>query len=89
MAWRVEVAARAARQIRKLSPDDARRIRDYLRTRLDGIEDARRLGKPLKGSALGDFWRYRVGDYRILAELHDDRLVILVIEAGHRREVYR
>jgi mRNA interferase RelE/StbE len=47
------------------------------------------LGKPLTGELLGDYWRYRVGDYRIVVEFHDDRLEILVIKIGHRREVYR
>ena len=89
MAWRIEVAERAARQIGKLSPPDAARIRAYLRDRLAPLDDPRQAGAPLRGSEPGSYWRYRVGDYRILCELRDDELLVLVIEVGHRRSIYR
>lgn len=89
LAWKIEITERAAKQIKKLGASDAKRIRDYLRNRIAPLEHPRQLGKPLQGPELGSYWRYRVGDHRILCELHDDKLIVLVVEAGHRREVYR
>ncbi|MEA2888015.1 MAG: mRNA interferase RelE/StbE [Bradyrhizobium sp.] len=63
-------------------------VLSYLRTRIAGSGDPRRLGQPLTGDRQG-LWRYRVGDYRIVAAIEDDRLVVLVVTVGHRREVYR
>lgn len=87
MAWRIEITESAARQVRKLGPTGASRIRDYLRDRIAPLQDPRQLGRPLRNSELGAFWRYRVGDYRILCELRDDELLVLVIKVGH--PVYR
>ena len=89
MAWRVRVAERAARQIGKPDPPDAARIRAFLRDRLAPLDDPRRAGAPLRGFAPGSYWRYRVGDYRILCELREGELLVLVIEVGHRRSIYR
>jgi mRNA interferase RelE/StbE len=60
----------------------------YLRERIAGAEDPRRFGQALTGDAKG-LWRYRVGDYRIVAAIEDDRFVVLVVTVGHRREMYR
>ena len=89
MVWRIEVAERAARQIGKLDPPDAVRIRAFLRDRLAPLDDPREAGAPLRGFGPGSYWRYRVGDYRILCEVRDDELLVLVIEVGHRRSIYR
>ena len=86
--WRVEFDRAAARELRKLGNEAERRVLAYLRTRIAGGGDPRRLGQPLTGDRQG-FWRYRVGDYRIVAAIEDDRLVVLVVTVGHRREVYR
>jgi mRNA interferase RelE/StbE len=86
--WRVEFDRAAARELRKLGTEAERRVLTYLRTRIAGSDDPRRLGQPLTGDRQG-FWRYRVGDYRIVASIEDDRLVVLVVTVGHRREVYR
>ena len=61
----------------------------FLLERLANLENPRSLGEALQGRHLGEFWRYRVGDYRIVCKIQDDHLVILVIKVGHRREVYR
>jgi mRNA interferase RelE/StbE len=53
------------------------------------MENPRSIGTALHGQRLGEFWKYRVGDYRLIARIEDDRLVILVIKVGHRRDVYR
>ena len=89
LAWRVEITLAAARQIKRLGQPEAARISKFLRTRIAALDDPRRFGKALRGSDLGELWRYRVGDYRILCELQDHVLTVLVIEVGHRREVYR
>lgn len=89
MAWTVEINDNALKQLEKLGKTEARRIRDYLRDRIAPQTDPRQLGKALIGSKLGALWRYRVGDYRIICDLQDDKLVVLVVEIGHRREVYR
>lgn len=89
MGWTVEINDNALKQLEKLGTPDARRIRDYLRDRVAPLEDPRQLGKGLTGAKLGELWRYRIGNYRIICDLQDDRLVVLVVEIGHRREVYR
>ena len=86
--WRVEFDRTAARDLRKLGVDAERRVLRYLRERIAGSQDPRRSGHALTGDRKG-FWRYRIGDYRIVAAIEDDRFVVLVGTVGHRREVYR
>ncbi|MDR3792366.1 MAG: type II toxin-antitoxin system RelE/ParE family toxin [Terracidiphilus sp.] len=93
MAWTIEYTATARKQLRKLDRQEARRILDFMDERVgrDGNprSNPRSTGKALKGPLLGEFWRYRVGDYRILCDIQDNKLCVLVIEIGNRREVYR
>lgn len=89
MAWRIEFAESAAKQLRKLDPQVAKRILAYLRDRIAPLEDPRSLGEALRGKDLGDFWKYRVGDWRIIADVEDGVMLITVIRLGNRREVYR
>ena len=89
MVWTIEFDERAEKQLSHIGNTDALRIRKFLRERIQGTEDPRRTGKALVGTTFKNLWRYRVGDYRILCNLQDNRLVVLVIEIGHRREVYR
>jgi mRNA interferase RelE/StbE len=89
LAWTIEVDERAARQLGKLDRPDALRIRNFLRDRLGTLDDPRQLGKALQGSKLGNLWRYRVGDFRIICDLQDTRLVVLVVSVGNRRDIYR
>lgn len=70
-----------------MDKQNAKRILDFLDQRVAVLDDPRTSGKPLKGD-LGVFWRYRVGDYRVLCEIQDDKLVILAALIGHRKEVY-
>jgi mRNA interferase RelE/StbE len=86
--WRVESDRTAARDLRKLGVEAERLILRYLRERIAGSNNPRRFGHALTGD-LKDLWRYRVGDYRIVASIEDHRFVILVVTVGHRREVYR
>ncbi|HYA40015.1 MAG TPA: type II toxin-antitoxin system RelE/ParE family toxin [Syntrophobacteraceae bacterium] len=85
MAWRISFTPRAERDLGRIDPQNARRINRYLRDRV--APDPRALGEPLKGQ-LREFWRYRVGDHRILAKIEDEQLLVLVVKIGHRSEVY-
>jgi len=89
MAWKIELDSAAERELDKLDPQAARRILTFLRDRVALLEDPRSIGEALKGSKLGAFWKYRVGDHRIIASIEDHALRILVIRIGNRREVYR
>jgi mRNA interferase RelE/StbE len=89
LAWTIEVDERAARQMGKLDRPDALRIRNFLRDRLATLDDPRQLGKALQGSKFGNLWRYRVDDFRIICDLQDTRLVVLVVGVGNRRDIYR
>jgi mRNA interferase RelE/StbE len=88
LAWTIEYADSARRQLRRLDKAIARRIVDFMDERIASSNDPRSLGKALKGS-LGDLWCYRVGDYRILCDIQDGVLKVLVLQIGNRREVYR
>ncbi len=85
MAWKVEFQKSAAKQLRALDRPIQQRVLTYFRTRVLAADDPRQLGKALTGG----LWRYRIGDYRAICKLEDERLVVLVLEIGHRREVYR
>jgi len=89
LAWRVEFDDGAKRDLEKLDKPIALRIARFLRERVGQLDDPRSIGEALKGSRLGDFWRYRVGDYRIICALENQRLLVLVLRVGHRREIYR
>lgn len=90
MSYRVEYSEDAVFFLEKLSrknPDDALRIYNWIGKNLEGCEEPRRTGKALSGQFKGS-WRYRLGDYRILAEIHDDVLLIFIFGIGNRRNVY-
>jgi len=89
MAWKVELDPAAERELDKLDPQMARRILTFLHSRVAVLDDPRSIGEALKGSKLGEFWKYRVGDYRIVSSIEDGALRILVVKIGSRREVYR
>ena len=89
MAWRIEQTATAVKQLGKLDKSEAKRITTFLRERLAPAEDPRSVGKALSGPQLGTYWRYRVGDYRIICDIQDKALRVLVVAIGNRRDVYR
>lgn len=89
MAWRIEIDDAAKKDLAKLDKPLAKRITTFLRERVAVLDDPRSIGEALKGSKLGDFWKYRVGDYRIISSIEDGALRILVIKVGNRREIYR
>jgi mRNA interferase RelE/StbE len=89
MTWRIEFDPAAAKELGKLGREPAQRILKFLSERLAKLDDPRSIGEALKGSRLAAFWKYRVGDYRIIADIEDGALTILVVRIGNRREVYR
>lgn len=89
MAWSVELAQSAERELDKLDPPRRKRILKFLDERVATLNDPRSLGEALHGSRLGEFWKYRVGDYRLICKIEDARLVVLVLRVGHRKEIYR
>ncbi len=89
MDWQVSFDPAAERELKKLDPQIARRILKFLFERVAMAADPRRLGAALKGSRLGEFWKYRIGDYRAIVRIEDRVMLVLVVRIGNRREVYR
>jgi len=88
LAWTVEISNIAEWQLQTLDRSIQKRILDWLDDRIDGCKNPRHFGEPLKGDLAG-FWRYRIGDYRVLCEIQDEMIVVLVLAIGHRREIYK
>ncbi len=88
MAWAIEITEGAKKELDKLGHVEAKRILNFLVTKLASSENPRLPGSALQGARLGSYWRYRVGDYRIICDIQDNRLVVVVVRVGHRREVY-
>jgi len=89
MAWKVELSSQALKALGQLDAQVARRILTFLHDRVASLDDPRSIGEALKGSRLGEFWKYRIGDYRVISSIEDGALRILVVKIGNRREVYR
>jgi mRNA interferase RelE/StbE len=89
MAWKVELSAEADRGLARLDAQHRRRILTFLQERVANLDDPRSIGQALHGSRLGEFWRYRVGPFRLICKIQDNRLVVLVLRIGDRREIYR
>ena len=89
LAWQIKFDDASLKDLAKLDKPVAKRIVQFLRERVAVLDDPRSIGEALKGSRLGIYWKYRVGDYRIIANIEDGALRILVVRIGNRREVYR
>ncbi len=89
MAWKVELGRDAEKALDKLDKPVVQRILKFLYERVAPLDDPRSIGEALKGSQLGEFWKYRVGDYRIISRIEDGELCILVVRLGNRRDVYK
>lgn len=85
--WHVKYTGKALKQLKKMNKFDATVLVTWITNNLEGCDDPRRFGKGLTANRSGE-WRYRVGDYRILAIIENDRLVIEVFSVGHRRDIY-
>ena len=89
MNWSIELTPKADRQLNRLDPQIVRRINRFIFQRIALLEDPRSIGEALKGTEFGELWKYRVGDYRIIASIEDKLVRILIVRVGNRREVYR
>ncbi len=85
----VSISDKARKELAGLDTPVRVRILDFLQNRLEPLADPRSIGQALKGNKYGEFWKYRIGDYRIICRIEDDVLTILVFSIGHRREVYK
>jgi mRNA interferase RelE/StbE len=89
MAWKVELDPAIERDLDRLDKKVARRIIKFLYERVTRIDDPRSIGQALQGSKFGEFWKYRVGDWRIICKIEDERVTVLVLRIRHRSKVYR
>ena len=88
LTWTVEFDDAAAKELRKLDRQAQQDILSYLREHISTAEDPRRFGRALRGDLVG-LWRYRVRDYRMICSIEDDKLVVLILRVGHRKNVYK
>ena len=89
LVWIVEFDPDAIKDLKKLDKPIQQRIYGFLLDRLAQMDNPRDLGEALAGAKLGAYWKYRVGDWRIICDLQDQRIVVRVLRVGNRREVYR
>jgi mRNA interferase RelE/StbE len=88
VSWEYKLSEKAIKQFKKLDKQATKQIFSYLDERIIGTEDPRQSGKQLKGE-LNNIWRYRTGDYRILCQLQDKVFIVLILEVGHRKNIYK
>jgi mRNA interferase RelE/StbE len=89
MVWRIEFSPLAERNLSQLDRQVAQRILKFLHARVARLDNPRSIGEALKGSKLGEFWKYRIGDYRVIANIDDETVRIIVVRLRNRREIYR
>lgn len=88
MVWQIEFTETSVKQLKKMDRTVAKRIVEFMKIRIAAQQDPRLSGKALQGKSFGTYWRYRVGDYRIICDIQDQKLIVLVVEVGHRKDVY-
>lgn len=88
MAWQIEFDQAAVDDLNKLGHQERERILVFLKKRVSNLEDPRSIGEALEGGVLGGYWKYRVGDYRIITSIEDVRILIVVLRLGHRNKIY-
>lgn len=86
--YRIEFTKTALRSFKKMDKTNAKILLQWIKNNLDGINDPRALGKSLQGN-LSTKWRYRKGNYRIITEIKNDKLIILIVDIGHRKDIYK
>jgi mRNA interferase RelE/StbE len=89
LVWTIKIDDAAKKDLTKLDKQVASRIINFLRNRVAELDDPRSIGEALTGSKLGNFWKYRVGDYRLIGSIEDENVRILIVRIGNRRDVYR
>ena len=89
MVWQIEFDPDARKELSKLDKQIQIRLVGFLRLRVSQLENPRDIGEALSGQGLGSYWKYRVGDWRIICDIQDQRIVVRVLRIGNRREIYR
>lgn len=89
MAWKVRLSDRARKDLKKLDRQVATRILRFFHERIEGGKDPRSIGAALVGSELGEFWKYRIGDWRAICSIQDDVVIVLVLTVQNRNQVYK
>ena len=89
MTWKIEFLPEAEKDLTKIDRPIAQRILRFLYDRIRPLEDPKSIGEALKGPELGKYWKYRVGDYRVICQLKESEITIIVIRIGHRKDIYR
>jgi mRNA interferase RelE/StbE len=89
LAWHIKLSDTALKALQKLDKPVAQRITRFLRERIASCENPRLIGAALRGSEFGNYWKYRVGDWRVICEIKDGELTVLVLSLGNRREIYQ
>ncbi|MFZ4703814.1 MAG: type II toxin-antitoxin system RelE family toxin [Candidatus Methylumidiphilus sp.] len=89
MAWKIEFTKKADKALEKMDGATRKRIVQFLRDRIAKASNPRSLGESLTGNELGNYWKYRVGDYRIICTIQDEKITVQVIKIGNRRDVYK
>jgi len=89
LAWQIEFDPDALKDLRKIDKPIQVRLIGFLRSRVAALDDPRSIGEALSGQRLGSYWKYRVGDWRIICDIQDQRIVVRVLRIGNRREIYR
>jgi len=89
LAWQIEFDPDALKELKKLDRPIQTRLVGFLRDRLSPLDDPRSIGEALSGARLGSYWKYRVGDWRLVCDIQDQRIVVRVLRIGNRREVHR
>jgi mRNA interferase RelE/StbE len=89
LGYRIEFDPAALKELKQLDRPVQQRLVGFLKTRVGALKNPRELGEALSGARLGNYWKYRVGDWRIVCDIQDARIVVRVLRLGNRREVYR
>lgn len=89
MGYSVEFDPDAMRDLKKLDQPIQQRLVGFLKDRVATLDDPRSIGEALSGAKLGQYWKYRVGDWRIVCDIQDQRIVVRVLRVGNRKEIYR
>jgi len=88
MRWTVRLSETALKTLEKINKPEQLRIRQFIKDTLASLDNPRAIGKALQGNLKG-LWRYRVGDYRLVCQIYNHELIIMVLEIGHRKDVYK
>lgn len=88
MTWTIKLSQKTAKVIQKLDSETKQKIQHFINEILPNLDNPRQIGKALQGNLKG-LWRYRVNNYRLIVQIKDNELIILIVEIGHRKDVYK